>query len=201
MNPLNFKLIMLKYWLTATGFAFSSMVYAADSFYCPQNHQYINVGMSQAQVLQACGEPSSKKSGANTVTQQIPVVQLIYSNLNSGAVDYYPGVNPIYRQWSLPSGSQGVTIQVNVIENKIASIALNQQSTNAVSACQGGSFQVGDDISAVTNACGSPSIVNNSYINKSVPKEMQPEIWNYNNLPYQPGVTLTFIQGVLQFIQ
>ena len=201
MGPLNFRFIMLKYWFTLTSIVLATAVHAADSFYCPQNHAYINVGMSQAEVSAACGEPTSRKAGANTVNQQVPVIQLIYSTINSGPVDFYPGIDPIYKQWSLPSGSQGINVQVNIIDNKVASISINQEPANGLSACSGGSFQVGDDISAVTNACGSPNIVNNSYIEQPVPKELQPENWTYANLPYQPPVTLTFIKGVLQSIQ
>lgn len=192
---------MFKFGLGVVGFILSSTVYAGDSFYCPQNHGYINVGMSQNQVLDACGPPTSRKTGANSVTQQIPVTQLIYSTLNSGPVDFYPGIDPIYKQWSLPSGSQGINVQVNVINNRVSSIMLNQESTNGLSACSGGSFQVGDDISAVFNACGSPNVVNNTYINQEVPKEQNPETWTYANLPYQPSITLTFVNGTLQSIQ
>lgn len=191
---------MLKYLLTVTSLALTSVVYSADSFYCPQNHGYINVGMSRQQVLDACGEPSSRKAGANTVMQQVPVVQLIYSNLNQGPVDFYQGIAPIYQQWNLPSGSQGVNIQVNLINNKVASMTLNQEPTNGISACAGGSFQIGSDTNDVITACGSPDIVNNSYIEQPVPKDLLPENWTYN-IPYQPPVTLTFVKGVLQSMQ
>lgn len=191
---------MLKYWITVISFSFTSITYGADSFYCPQNHAYINVGMSQEDVLEACGEPSSRKAGANTVTQQVPVVQLVYSTLNAGPVDFYQGIAPIYQQWNLHSGSQGVNVQVDVVNNKVKDITMNQEHTNGLSACSGGSFQVGDDISEVIAACGSPNIVNNSYINQPVPKELQPENWTYD-IPYQPPVTLTFVKGVLQSIQ
>ena len=201
MGPLNFRFIMFKYWFALTSIVLSTVVDAADSFYCPQNHGYINLEMSQAEVIAACGEPTSRKAGANAVTQQVPVVQLIYSTINYGPVDFYPCIDPIYKQWSLPSGSQGINVQVNIINNKVASISINQQPANGLSACSGGSFQVGDDISAVTNACGSPNIINDSYIDQPVAKELQPENWTYNNLDYQPPVTLTFINGRLKSIQ
>lgn len=192
---------MQKSLLLSIGFLFISSVQAADSYYCPQNHQYINVGMSQDDVLQACGPPSAKRTGANTVMKQIPIQQFIYTNINKGAVEYIPGIDPVYQMWSLPSGSKGVTLQVNIIDHKVSSILLNQQSTNGVSACSGGSFQVGDEAGQVINACGAPEIMNNSYTNQMVPKEENPETWVYDNMPYQPGVTLTFVNGTLQYIQ
>jgi hypothetical protein len=201
MSPLNFRFIMLKYLFAFTSIVWVSVVQADDSFYCPQNHAYIEVGMSRAQVLAACGEPTSRKTGANTVIQQIPVVQLIYKTLNSGPVDFYPGIDPIYKQWSLPSGSQGISLQVDTINNKVSKISINQEPTNGVNLCSGGVFQIGSDISDVIAACGSPDAVNNTYINQSVPKEEQPENWSYDNLPYQNGVTLTFINDALQSIQ
>ena len=192
---------MLKILWTLVTLLLTTSVHAADSYYCPQNHQYINVGMTQDEVLAACGAPSSKRTGANTVTQQVPVQQYIYTNLNKGAVNYMPGITPLYQMWSLPSGSQGVTLQVNVVNGKVASIILNQQSTNGLSACSGGSFQIGDDAAQVLNACGSPTMVNDSYTTQMVPKEQDPETWVYDNMPYQPGVTLTFVNGTLQYIQ
>lgn len=182
------------------GIASSAGTQAATSFYCPQNHGYIKVGMTQAQVVNACGPATSIQSGNNAVTQQIPVVQLIYNNLNQGPVGYYPGLVPVYGMWSIPSGTQGINIQVNLINNRVSDITLNQAHTNAVSACSGGSFQVGDEMQRVFTACGSPDVVNNTYINQPVPKEQNPETWVFANLPYQPPITLTFVNGVLQSI-
>lgn len=193
---------MLKSLFTLIAILLMSSVHAADSFYCSQNHAYITVGQSNiADVLQACGPPSSRRTGSNTVMQQIPERQLIYNNLNKGAVSFYPGIDPLYQMWSLPSGSKGVTVQINVVNGKVSNIILNQQSTNGLSACSGGSVQIGDDVNQVFNACGSPDILNDSYTTQMVPKEQNPETWVYDNMPYQPGITLTFINGILQFIQ
>ena len=191
---------MLKYVFILATFALTSVLHAADSFYCPQNSGYINIGMSQQEVRAACGEPTQLLAGANTVTQQIPVTQLVYSTINSGPVDYYQGIAPIYSMWSLPSGTQGVTLQVNLVNNRVSAITLNQEQTNAVSACSGGTFQIGDDIDAVMTACGAPNVVNNSYIDQEVPKDNHPEKWVYD-LTDQPSITLTFVNGILQSIQ
>lgn len=194
---------MLKTLFTLTTcLCFATAIQAADSFYCPQNHAYINVGMNQDAVIAACGEPTSRRVGANTVNQQVPEKQLIYTNLNKGAVSFYPGLDPLYQMWNLPSGSQGVTVQVNVVNGKVSNIILNQQSTNGLSACSGGSFQIGDDMNQVINACGPPNIINDSYTSQVVPENQNPEVWVYDNfLDQQPSITLTFINGILQFIQ
>ncbi len=190
----------LKY---STVFVFALLPWAAqaqDSFYCPQNHRYINVGMTQGQVIEACGQPTAVRNSNNPVLQQIPVTQLIYTTLNQGAMYYNPGINPVYSMWSLPSGSQGTSVQFNLIENQVNSIQLNGSETNALSICQGGRVQVGDNINVVYNACGSPSQVNNTYINKPVPGKEKPQVWIYTIDQYQPSVTLTFVNGVLQSI-
>ncbi len=173
---------------------------SADSFYCPQQHAYINVGMTQAQVTAACGQPTSIRASSTAVVQQIPVTQLIYTTLNQGAISYYPGLNSTYSMWSLPSGSQGTSVEVDLINNQITSMKINGSGTNALSICQGGSIQIGDDINKVFNACGSPSNINNTYINKTVPSSANPQVWFYTVDQYQPTISLTFINGILQSI-
>lgn len=173
--------------------------YAADSVYCPQNHAYINVGMTQDQVIASCGRPTSIQAASDSVVQQIPVTQLIYSTLNQGAVYFYPGINPLYNMWSLPSGSQGTSLEVDLINNQITSMKINGSDTNALSMCQGGTVQIGDDINAIYNACGAPSTINNTYINKVVSGSARPQVWTYSN-EYQPSIVLTFTNGILQSI-
>ncbi len=190
---------MNKYVYSSFLLFFSTLAEAATSFYCPQNHAYINAGMTQDQVIQACGQPTSRADSRNPVTQQVPVTQLVYSTINQGPPDFYPGIQPLYEMWSLPSGSEGINVQVNLINNQVASISVNQAQTNGLSACKGGSFQIGDSIDAVFAACGSPNMINNTYINQAIPKSKNPQVWIYA-LPYQPSVTLTFVEGILQSI-
>jgi hypothetical protein len=190
---------MMKYVFALTSIALSVNIQAATSFYCPQHASYINVGMTSAQVLQACGEPASRQTGDNAITKQIPVTQLIYTTLNQGPVDYEQGLSPIYQMWNMPSGSTGVNLQVNIIDGRVAGITLNQQQTNGLSTCANGSFQIGDPIANVYQACGAPGLVNNTYINQAVPSNQKPQIWGYQ-FPYQPSISLTFVGGILQSI-
>lgn len=174
-------------------------IYAGeDTYYCPLNHAYIRVGMSEAQVLSACGQPIMKQRTSVQISKRIPVTQLIYSNLNQGGL--YSGWTTNYNMWSLPSGSLGINLQVEITNNKVTSINLNGSSTNAADVCQGVAFQLGDDVNTVYNACGEPSAVNNSFINQPVPSAQKPENWVYQTDAYQPKFSLTFTDGILQAI-
>lgn len=178
----------------------NSLAYAGNSFYCPQEHGYINVGMTQDQVIRFCGQPDRMQNNGQPVMQQIPVVQWVYSTINQGPpMNFYPGLAPVYQMFSLPSGSVGINIQVNLVNNQVASIVVNNSETNATNACSGGSFQVGDNIHDVYKACGNPSMINNTYINRPVSKSQSPQVWIYE-FQYQPSVTLTFVNGILQSI-
>lgn len=190
----------LRYGLIFASIFLPCSAQAVDSYYCSQNHRYINVGMTQGEVLAACGQPTAIRTTNNPVVQQIPVTQLIYTTLNQGAMYYIPGINPLYDMWSLPSGSQGTSVQVDLIENQVNSIKINGSGTNALSLCQGGSVQVGDTLNAVYNACGAPSQINNTYINKPVPGKEKPQVWIYTIDQYQPSVTFSFVNGILQSI-
>lgn len=172
---------------------------AADSVYCPQGQGYLHAGMTSDQVLQACGQPLSRQVSNVKLETRIPVTQLIYTTLNQGAV--YPGLTSYYTMWSLPSGSTGTSLRVNVIDNKVTGFSINGSETNAMSICGGTSIQIGDDVNNVFSACGSPSLVNETYINQPVPRNQHPEIWLYQLNPYQSPISLTFVDGKLQSIQ
>ena len=171
-----------------------------SSYYCPQHRAYVNVGMAQNQVIAACGQPTAVKESGDAVVQQVPVTQLVYSILNQGAMYYYPGINPLYQMWSLPSGSQGTSVEIDMVNNQVSDIKISGSSTNALSMCQGGHIQVGDNINKVYSACGAPSLINNTYINKPVPGKQKPQLWIYTIDQYQPSITFTFVNGILQSI-
>lgn len=172
---------------------------AVSQLYCPQNSGYIKLGMTQAEVLAACGQPLAKQQSNGPVTQKVPMKQMIYNTLNTGSV--YPGLNPaFYNQWSLPSGAYGISLEVDVINDKVSAVRINGSSTNAMSICGGTSVQVGDNANQVLIACGSPSMVNNSFVNQTVPSNTKPEVWIYQVDQYQSPSSLTFINGKLQSI-
>ncbi len=171
---------------------------SASSMYCPQRQGYINIGMTDSQVLSACGQPNAKQTASNPVVEKIPVTQLIYTTLNQGGP--YPGVNNMYQRWSLPSGSTGTNLTIEVRNNQITGVSINGSGTNAATICGGISLQIGDTVNKVYSACGTPSLVNQTYINQPVPRNEHPETWIYQVNPYQPPFTLTFTNGKLQSI-
>lgn len=182
------------------GFILSPLtVSGASSVYCPGKQGNITVGMTSSQVINACGQPQSRQDTDVKVAIKIPVTQLIYTTLNEGAV--YSGLTSYYSMWSLPSGSTGTSLHVNIINNKVTGLSVNGTSMNAMSICGGNSIQIGDDAENVYSACGSPSLVNETYTNQPVSKKQHPEIWVYQLNEYQPAIRLTFVDGKLQSIQ
>ncbi len=172
---------------------------AVSQLYCPQNSGYITIGMTQSEVLAACGEPLTKQQSNAPVTQKVPMKQFIYNTLNTGSV--YPGLNPTYYDyWSLPSGAYGISLEVDIINDKVSAVRINGSGTNAMSICGGTNVQIGDNANKVIMACGSPSMVNNSFINQTVPSNTKPELWIYQIDQYQSPSSLTFINGKLQSI-
>ncbi|OGV29592.1 MAG: hypothetical protein A3E88_04935 [Legionellales bacterium RIFCSPHIGHO2_12_FULL_35_11] len=182
-------------------FTYSINIFADDNLYCAKNHAYIEVGMNQYQIISACGKPETIKSSGNAVVQQIPVTQVMYTTINKGAVFFYPGINPLYTMFSLPSGSTGNTVEIDLINNQVSTIKVNGSSANALSVCNKGKVQIGDSINDIYNACGPPDNINNTYINRSIPKKDHPEVWIYPTKNYQSGFTLTFVGGILQSIE
>lgn len=177
--------------LGIASFAFSA--WADQSVYCPQNHGYINLGMTADQVVAACGRPLSVQSSNQPVMQKIPVQQLIYNSI--GAPQAFYGV------WQLQTGvGTGAQLEVDIVDNKVSAVLINGSGSNAFSLCRGTSIQVGDPVGSVYGACGSPTLVNKTFINQPVQSNQQPEIWTYQVDQYQPPISLTFLNGKLQSI-
>jgi hypothetical protein len=187
----------LKIWLPLLSLL-TFPAWALDTFYCPQHNAYISIGMSAAQVLGACGVPLSKQSSNVAVTQRVAVAQFIYTKINPGTV--YPGLNNIYQLWSLPSGTTGVSLEINLIDNKVANIKMNGTSTNTLTLCGGANLEIGAPESQVYSACGTPTMINNTYVNQPVPSSQKPEVWVYQLDQFHAPYTLTFVNGKLESI-
>jgi len=181
------------------------MAWADQAVYCPQNHGYITVGMTVAQVTAACGEPLSKQDSNQPLMKQVPVLQIYYNNV--GATKAFYGV------WAIPIGNSsigkrpfgdnsggGVKLEVNIINNKVSLAKINGSSSNAFSICSGANIQVGDPVGRVYGACGTPSLVNRTFINQAIPSQQKPQIWVYQTDQYQSPLSLTFLDGKLQSI-
>lgn len=170
----------------------SSATYAEQSIYCPQNHAYINVGMTADQVIAACGQPLSQQKSNQPIEQKIPVQQLFYNNKGTSTAFY--GV------WNLPTGNGGAQLQVDVIDNKVKAIKINGSDNNAMSICGGPPIQEGDPVAKVYSSCGNPSATNNTFTKVPVQTDEKPMIWIYQTSPYEPSMSLTFVNGKLQSI-
>jgi hypothetical protein len=171
----------------------SSLISATESLYCPQNHAYISVGMTQDEVISACGKPASQQESNQPVTQKVPVMQLIYNNKGSATAFY--GV------WNLTTGVNGGSrLELDIVNKKVRAMRLNSNETNATTLCSGNGIQIGDPVEKVYYSCGSPSITNNTYINEVIPTAQKPQVWIYQPGQYQPSVTLTFVDGKLKSI-
>jgi len=170
----------------------SFAVIADQSYYCPQNHGYINLGMTPDQVMAACGQPISQQDSKDPVYQKIPVQQLFFNNQGTSSAFY--GV------WNVSTGNNGAQLQVDVVDNKVKAIKVNGSDSNAFSICRGANIQVGDPVGKVYGACGNPSIANTTFANVPVQTVQKPVIWIYKPGQYQAPVTLTFVNGKLQSI-
>lgn len=168
-------------------------------FYCPTGHGYVRIGMTESQALSACGKPTSIQKSKQSAVEQVPVTQLIYSTLNPDPV--YRGYELIYNTWSLPIGSYGNTLEVNIMDNRVSSIKLNGSETNASSICSNRSFAVGDVADKVFSACGTPSITNKTFVNRTVKSKSKPVTWIYRVDKYQPSFRLIFLDGRLKAIE
>lgn len=178
------------YWLMLFVIPFS--LFADDSFYCPTNSQYVQPGMTMDQVLSACGEPTTRAESNQVLNDKVPVEQLTFNNVGSDTAFY--GV------WNMQTGERGSQLQIDIIDDKVASIKINGSDTRAFDLCNETSIQVGDPSSLVFNNCDTPNITNHTYILKPHPLKQKPIAWFYNFGDYQPSATLTFVDGKLQSI-
>ena len=92
-------------------FIIRSASWLDQSYYCPQNHGYINIGMTPDQVISACGQPLSQQESNQPILQKIPVQQLIYNHQGTETAFY--GV------WNIPTGSGGTQLQVDIVNNRL----------------------------------------------------------------------------------
>ena len=190
-------LVRSLFWIVC-GFYAVSTAYAGNNVYCPHTHGYIHVGMNIAEVLAECGKPTVIREGNNAVVERVPMTQFFFTNLNRGAV--FQGYDAVYSMFSLPTGSVGSTVEVDVVNNKIHTMLVNNSAVNVLSVCGGPGIQVGDSIDDVLSACGRPSLTNNSYVVTPVTNDAHPQVWVYEIDSYQPTINLTFVNGLLQSI-
>ena len=172
---------------------------SAQQVFCSQHSRFIDVGMSVNEVISACGEPIRKEKSNVPVTTRIPVQQLIYTATDTGSV--YPTLDDaFYNTWSLPSGTSGVNVEVDLVNDKVKAMRINGSGINAMTVCNNNKIEIGASSGAVYSACGTPTLINSTYINQQVQSETQPEVWTFKMGDYQPPMSLTFVDGKLQSI-
>ncbi|OGV27648.1 MAG: hypothetical protein A3F18_07670 [Legionellales bacterium RIFCSPHIGHO2_12_FULL_37_14] len=167
----------------------ASVALAVPSIYCPTNHAYISVGMTKDQVISACGKPTRKEESKEPYKKKIPMMQLMYNS--RGTQQAFYGV------WTIPVGvTTGSSLEVDVVDNKVYSVQVNGEQSKAFSICKGIPITKGEPVSNVYNACGNPSTLNNTYIEKVEPNAPYPETWYYT-FPYQDSIRVTFVNDKL----
>lgn len=188
MNRLAISLAIAYLTIAQTSFA------DEDAYYCPQNHGYIKVGMSMDEVISACGQPISKQQLRRPLTQKVPMKQMFFNNQSSQKAFY--GV------WAVPTGTNdGGQLQIDIVENKVHAVHVNGSGSNAFSICGNRNIQVGDPATMVYSSCGSPSMVNNTFIYQPIQSNTKPEVWVYQPNEYEAMISLTFVNGKLQSIE
>lgn len=186
--------------LTLLGMLFSCLIPSAfaDTFYCTQNNQYINTGMTVLQVQAACGAPQNIAKSQQSETQQIPVSQLTFNISTTITTGYAGTVTPGIQSGTFQVNTGPMsTLIVSVQNDQIKSILLNGQSAQSVSICGGGSFGVGDPAENATDSCGDPAAENDTYINEPTGGTMDVETWSYKPNNYQPPFQFVFQNGIL----
>lgn len=181
------KTFCLLFFLVITG----NQAFADNSVYCPHNSQTIQIGMTQAQVLNACGKPKAQQESQQYGTKKVPVTQWYYK------FGSYPSGRGTYQ---FRAGTNDATSLIISFQNgKVQSISLEGKEMPAATVCSQPINQ-GDTMAAVNYACGSPAFTNQTYTEISTGQSVKASTWVYQFDPYQPAVTLTFSNGILQSI-
>lgn len=171
-----------------------------QSMYCPKGATYISPGMNIMSVKEACGTPVSATTTKKPATKKASILQWTF---RIRASHYQPGQLPIIRHSNAKFTAGGLdqpTLIVTFENDKVVDVNVNGQSMPQSTMCDGNSVQVGDNTSAVENACGPPFYTNRSFREVPTGQEVKVEVWTVKVGPYQSTATLTFENGVLKSI-
>ena len=167
---------------------YCQLSFADEPMYCPGRSKYINVGMTAAQLTDACGKPTKMQELDREATIKVKVKQLIYNAINSKRAFY--GV------WSVRSGvDNGAQLEIDVIDNQIVAMKINGENVNSTNLCQNQTINIKDPMYRAINLCGDPSTTNQTYVNMPVSGNSKPQVWTYQASPYQPAMTFTIVDG------
>lgn len=178
-----------------------AVAFSGEALYCPTHSAYIKTGMTQDEVVAACGKPTNTDNANVPVMQRVPMTQLTYQSIST--VNTVQGHVDLYNMWSLPvAGNSTIPggIEFDVINDRISAIRVNGGDTNVQSLCGGVYIQVGQPVSVAYQNCGNPTMVNQTFVTQQVPSNDDPVVWVYQFDKYQAPISLTFIKGKLQSI-
>lgn len=162
------------------------------TIYCSAGGGYLKVGMSTAQVERNCGKPISQTKEQKALTRNIAVQQLFYNIRQVKRTLYGNRVVP----------NANIEMMVTIKNNKVFSIHISGTKTQGASICANGTIQVGSSVNSVTQACGAPNYVNQSYQKFSNGgKSVEQETWTIKPTQYGPTKTLIFNDGILSSIE
>ncbi len=181
-------------------YIFSISTAYAQLFYCPNTSRYINLGDSEQQVTEACGEPANKQTGEIPRMQTLPTEQWFYSLGSNQA------------------GSSQVKVVFTIKNNQVSQILLDNQKVQSISLCSSisGTGEPGDIVDAANNnsgrsnravgigasagsvrsLCGEPSFANKTTESVQVGTD-KGAIWYYDFGSYQAKIQLEFTNGKL----
>lgn len=160
-----------------------SLPLSAQAFFCPNNFNQIEFGMSIEQVERQCGKPD------NTVTQVMepegPQEWNYYVPQTVGA----GGAVPV-------QGTMKVQFVFNS-EGKVVNMSVNGIGVGATAVC-GKTIQLGDARETIKGSCGSPSFINKStgdspFLGPTPPKKAITTFTYGTN----PPANLVFENGIL----
>jgi hypothetical protein len=175
-----------------------------ESFYCPKG-QYVNKGMSEAQVSAACGEPVTKELLDEPAMEQVKVEELIYTL----PTEYVKEFNRILD----PARAGGhVTVVFTIKDGKVSSIEVDDKEFTSTTICGKrkvtdvrtvgvAKISIGDTRRKVFTRCDKPSFINQATRNVPLGDGNVPvSIWTYDFGPYQPKVYMRFIDEKLDSV-
>ena len=154
------------------------------------NNGWIEEGMSQDDVITACGQPDQQTQDQNS-SKQLQTTQ------------YWT-----YQQQTVEDTSEGNAINmatspnilvVEIRNNQITRLAVNGNFVSSANCPKGGLLNVGEDDDVIVSRCGSATQV--SYQNETVDSSAPPNIiWTYQSANGAAPLQIQFQNGVVSQI-
>lgn len=155
---------------------------------------WIEQGMSQDDVIAACGQPSStaqiQKDNNNLDSTQYWSYQA--QSLQLQPQSSFPAPTP-YNSRKMNTSTNTFVVEIN--NNIVTSVAVNGNLVSSGNCPEGGSVRVGDSVNQVTASCGAATQTSYQYQKdtSALPPVTQ---WTYQ-LPGGQSLNIQFQQGVV----